>query len=129
MIIPLYQIACDLYTGVGVRVLTRPGFLSTMFWTRNEPQLVLGTYGPLGMFKCRLPLDRFDTHMYVVGKTKKGKSKFLENVAYQLITCEQGCGLLDPHSDLADDLLAYLSSGLDDKEFRRRIIYFEPGEQ
>jgi len=88
-----------LYNGVVVWVLIRPGFLPTMFWTRNELHLVLRTYCPLDILKCRLPLERFDTHMYVVGKTKKRKSKFLESVAFQLITCGQGCGLLDPHSD------------------------------
>ena len=99
---------------------------STMFWTRGKPHLVLGTHGPLKLLKCRLPLASFDTHMYVVGKTKKGKSKFLEHVAYQLITLGQGCGLLDPHSDLADDLLAYLSSDLMDDSLRQRVIYFDP---
>ena len=90
-------------------------------------QLILGTYGPFGRLKCRLPLESFDTHLYVVGKTKKGKSKFLEHMAQQLITMGQGCGLLDPHSDLIDDLLVSLAPHLDDPELRERIIYFEPG--
>lgn len=81
----------------------------------------------MNLLKCRLPLDSFDTHMYVVGKTKKGKSKFLEHTALQLITMGQGCGLLDPHSDLVDDLLAYLAPHLEDEEARQRVIYFEPG--
>ena len=98
-----------------------------MLRTPAKDQLVLGTYGPLRLFKCRLPLRDFDTHMYVVGKTKTGKSKFLEHVAYQLIAMGEGCGLLDPHSDLADDLLAYLAPHLVDEEARQRVIYFEPG--
>ena len=76
-----------------------------MFGTRR-PQLLLGTYGPLHLRQCRLPLDSFDTHLYVVGRTKVGKSKFLQSLLYQLITQGHGCGLLDPHSDLCDDLLA-----------------------
>ncbi|NLF15353.1 MAG: type IV secretion system DNA-binding domain-containing protein [Anaerolineaceae bacterium] len=79
------------------------------------------------MRQCHLPLQDFDTHMYVVGKTKKGKSKFLEHVAYQLIVQGQGCGLLDPHSDLADDLLSYLAPYLEDEAARARVIYFQPG--
>ena len=98
-----------------------------MFNQRRQPQLHLGTYGPFGLGKCLLPLESFDTHMYVVGKTKKGKSKFLEHIAYQLITLGQGCGLLDPHSDLVDDLLSYLAPGLESEAARRRVIYFEPG--
>ena len=53
--------------------------------------LILGQYGPGWLLTCRLPLDEFDTHMYVVGKTKKGKSKFLEHLAYQLICQHHGC--------------------------------------
>jgi hypothetical protein len=98
-----------------------------MLRPHTRPQLTLGRYGPLNLLTCRLPLDSFDTHMYVVGKTKKGKSKFLEHTALQLITMGQGCGLLDPHSDLADDLLAYLAPYLNDKNHRDRVIYFEPG--
>ena len=68
------------------------------------------------------------THLYVVGRTKKGKSKFLENLAHQLIAEAQGCGILDPHSDLIDDLLAYLHPHLiSDPALRRRIVYFQPG--
>jgi hypothetical protein len=73
-----------------------------------------------------LPLREFDTHLYVVGKTKKGKSKFLQHLAYQLVTMNQGCGLLDPHSDLADDLLAHLVPVLRDPAARERVIYLEP---
>lgn len=98
-----------------------------MLWKHDRDQLILGTYGPLGLFKCHLPVEDFDTHMYVVGKTKKGKSKFLEHIAFQLVTMGRGCGLMDPHSDLIDDLLAYLASYLGDKDLKQRVIYFEPG--
>ena len=68
-----------------------------------------GGYGSLNLLKCRLPLDSFDTHMYVVGKTKKGKSKFLEHIALQLITGGQGCSLPGHHTDMADHLPANLA--------------------
>lgn len=106
--------------------LSRPG-LPKRGGAQPKARLVLGSYGPLGLLRCRLPLESFDTHMYIVGKTKKGKSKFLEHVAYQLITQGEGCGLLDPHSDLADDLLVYLSPYLEEEAARGRVIYFEPG--
>ena len=61
----------------------------------HHSQLVLGTHGPLGLLTCRLSMEQFDTHLYVVGKTKKGKSKFLEHLATQLVTLGRGCGLLD----------------------------------
>ena len=98
-----------------------------MLLPRRQRQLDLGTYGPLGLLRCRLPLESFDTHLYVVGKTKKGKSKFLEHLAFQLITMGQGCGLLDPHSDLIDDLLTTLGPHLNAPDLHERLIYFEPG--
>ena len=95
---------------------------------KNEKSLVLGCYGPWGLLKRRIPLKDFDTHMYVVGLTKKGKSKFLEHLAFQLITQGRGCALLDPHSDLVEDLLSYLASGgfFDKQENLERVIYFDP---
>ncbi|NLE86143.1 MAG: type IV secretory system conjugative DNA transfer family protein [Myxococcales bacterium] len=63
----------------------------------------------------------------MVGKTKQGKSKLLEHLARQLIALGQGCGVLDPHSDLADDLLAALHGDLADPALRARVIYLQPG--
>lgn len=51
-----------------------------------EKQLVLGTYDPFGLFPLSLPLTSLDTHLYIVGKTKKGKSSFLASLLFQLIT-------------------------------------------
>ena len=97
-----------------------------MFWSHRTPSILLGTYGPMGIRKYRLPLRSFDTHLYVVGRTKKGKSKFLEQIAFQLMALKQGCGLLDPHSDLAEDLLSYLASQPNSRELLSRVIYFDP---
>ena len=94
----------------------------------QHPHLLLGTHGPLRLLRCRLPLSAFDTHLYVVGRTKVGKSKFLQSLLYQLIAQGQGCGLLDPHSDLCDDLLAQLQPLLArDPALRERIVYVQPG--
>jgi DNA helicase HerA-like ATPase len=103
-------------------------FLQRLFAMRSGG-LILGQYGPGGLLRCRLPLAAFDTHMYIVGKTKKGKSTFLEHLAYQLITQGQGCGLLDPHADLGDDLLASLASKLAANGLGRRIVYFDPSRK
>ena len=99
-----------------------------MLMIGQHPQLLLGTHGPLRLLRCTLPLSAFDTHLYVVGRTKVGKSKFLQALLYQLIAQNQGCGLLDPHSDLCDDLLAQLQPLIQaDPLLRRRIVYFQPG--
>jgi len=95
---------------------------------RRRPQLTLGTFGPLNLLRCRLPLEAFDTHLYVVGRTKKGKSKFLQSLLAQLMLLGQGCGLLDPHSDLCDDLLGQLHPRLiSDPDLCSNVIYFQPG--
>ena len=94
----------------------------------HRPQLILGTHGPLGLSRCRIPLITFDTHLYVVGRTKQGKSKFLQSLLCQLILQGQGCGLLDPHSDLCDDLLAQLQPQIErNPGLRARILYLQPG--
>ncbi len=93
-----------------------------------RPQLILGTHGPLGLCPYHIPLSALDTHLYVVGRTKQGKSKFLQPLAAQLILQGQGCGILDPHSDLCDDLLAQLQPYLArDPALRARILYLQPG--
>src|SRR3989344_1213767 len=55
-------------------------------------------------------LKRFDRrrHVYVVGKTGSGKSRMLELLLISDIQNGQGCCLLDPHGDLADELLKYI---------------------
>lgn len=80
--------------------------------------------------------ESLKTHMYVVGRSGKGKSKFLEGFLWQLINHGQGCGLIDPHGDLANNLLkllAYQPSGLSKQtwlskpENAAKLIYCEPG--
>ncbi|MFC2043128.1 type IV secretory system conjugative DNA transfer family protein [Chloroflexota bacterium] len=68
------------------------------------------------------------SHLYVIGLSGKGKSKLLEYCLYQDIAAGHGCGLIDPHSLLADDLLKLLITKgvLDDPEIRKRLIYVDP---
>jgi hypothetical protein len=67
-------------------------------------------------------------HLYVIGLTGKGKSKLLEHVLYQDIASGRGCGLIDPHSHLARDVLRFLTSQsiLDQATIRERIIWVDP---
>ena len=62
-------------------------------------------------------------HVYVIGKTGSGKSTLLRNMAAQDIAAGRGLMLLDPHGDLADELLDYIP--------RWRIadvIYLDPAD-
>jgi hypothetical protein len=47
-------------------------------------------------------------HLYVIGMSSKGKSELLEWCLYQDIAAGRGCGLIDSHSLLVDDLLRLL---------------------
>ena len=47
-------------------------------------------------------------HLYAVGKTGTGKTTFLHNLIYQDIAAGHGVGVMDPHGDLAADLLNYI---------------------
>lgn len=104
--------------------------------------LMLGSRGPffagrdLAWFKYRVPLRKLDTHIYVVGRSGKGKSKFLEGLLWQLIAQGQPAGVIDPHGDLANNLLQLLAfqplgrgrePWLSISENRARLIYLEPG--
>jgi hypothetical protein len=63
-----------------------------------------------------------------MGMSGKGKSKLLEWCLYQDIAAGRGCGLIDPHSLLEDDLLRFLitRSVLVDPDSRHRLIYVDP---
>jgi DNA helicase HerA-like ATPase len=101
-----------------------------MLPSRPKPDhLVLGHHTRLHI----PPLVRVATsvraaHIYVVGMSGKGKSKFLEACLYQDIAAGCGCGLIDPHSLLADDLLRLLITRnvLDKPKIRHRLIYVDP---
>jgi energy-coupling factor transporter ATP-binding protein EcfA2 len=47
-------------------------------------------------------------HVYVIGKTGSGKSTLLRNLIVQDIEAGRGLLLLDPHGDLAEELLDYI---------------------
>jgi hypothetical protein len=92
--------------------------------------LCLGTVGPFSapLFP-RLylsPAER-EKHLYVLGITGKGKSKFLEHLIIQDILAGRGCGVIDPHSDLARSVFTQLVAlgYFNAPSHRRRILYLD----
>ncbi|RJQ25858.1 DUF87 domain-containing protein [Candidatus Parcubacteria bacterium] len=63
-------------------------------------------------------------HLYVVGKTGTGKSRLLELLLISDIQSGQGCCLLDPHGDLADELLMFVP-----KERIDDVVYVNPADR
>jgi len=63
-------------------------------------------------------------HMYVIGKSGTGKSTLLENMAISDIERSNGLCIIDPHGDIAEDVLKYIPKGrLQD------LIYFNATDQ
>lgn len=56
-----------------------------------------------------LPADLL-RHVHVLGKTGMGKSVLLEHLFLGLVERGEGCGLIDPHGDLADRVLDLIPS-------------------
>ena len=67
-------------------------------------------------------------HSYVVGLTGRGKSKFLQNCILQDINAGRGCAVIDPHGDLAKDVLKSLVTQdyFKSKNALDRILYVAP---
>ena len=62
-------------------------------------------------------------HLYVIGKTGSGKTTLLRNLIVQHISVGHGVGLIDPHGDLAEELLHHIPPNRADQ-----LCYFNPGD-
>jgi hypothetical protein len=62
-------------------------------------------------------------HVYAIGKSGTGKSTMLKNLILQDIVAGRGVGLLDPHGDLAEDILDYIPPWRTD-----HVVYFNPAD-
>ncbi|KKL78623.1 hypothetical protein LCGC14_2023010, partial [marine sediment metagenome] len=103
-------------------------------WFAGKPnqRVRLGNRGLFGLFPLTINMEAIQTHLYCVGQSGQGKSKLLQSLLYQMTSTGLGCGVLDPHSDLASDLLAQLASYPRDEPWLshpanlHRVIYVDP---
>lgn len=79
------------------------------------------TYGGDADFGLRVEDAR--QHTYLIGKTGSGKTTLLRNLILQHIAAGHGVALLDPHGDLADELLDHFPPSRADD-----LIYFNPAD-
>jgi len=63
-------------------------------------------------------------HLYIVGKTGSGKSRLLELLLISDIQEGHGCCLIDPHGDLADELLMFVP-----EKRIKDVIYVNPANK
>jgi hypothetical protein len=62
-------------------------------------------------------------HMYIIGKTGTGKSTLIENMAISDIKNGYSVSLIDPHGDMAEEILDYIP-----KKRIKDVIYFNPAD-
>ncbi len=97
----------------------------------SRPSLTLGTYGP-SFVRRRFNLDAsgIAAHKHVIGLTGQGKSKFLASLFLQLFQQGIGCALVDPHADLANDILGALADAghFGHPDARERLYFVDFGQ-
>lgn len=67
--------------------------------------------------------DDLGQHLYVVGKSGTGKTTFLKHLVTQLIEAGGGVAVIDPHGDLAEELLDLIPRNRIEK-----TVYFNPAD-
>jgi Helicase HerA, central domain len=90
----------------------------------NDDRIQIGwreAWGQQIPFGIALPDLR--QHVYVIGKTGSGKTTMLRNMMVQHIALGHGVGLIDPHGDLAEELLNHIPRWRTD-----HVVYFNPSD-
>jgi hypothetical protein len=107
----------------------------TLHWPSAQDIVLGGTVPPpfadvfnqLLPFQCRLSVKEQAYHAAIFGASGSGKSKLLQSIFLQHLRKGHGVGLIDPHADLAlDILISLVASGF----FRReeafdQLIYLD----
>jgi len=77
---------------------------------------------------AKIPQKDRAIHLYVIGATGTGKTKFLEFLIQQDIEKRNGFGVIDPHGDLIEDIKGFLTLHYDpeDKNISERVIFIDP---
>jgi hypothetical protein len=110
--------------GLYKRTFTMAGLAAGSATMNNDSDILIGErdgWGkpiPFGISAA----DRRQ-HIYVIGKTGSGKTTLLRNMLVQDITLGHGVGLLDPHGDLAEELLNHIPGAR-----TNHVVYFNPSD-
>lgn len=73
--------------------------------------------------KFGIKIDDRRRHVYIIGKTGGGKTTLMENMMVSDILGGNGVGVIDPHGDFAEKLLAMVPADrIDD------VVYFNPAD-
>ncbi len=92
--------------------LPLPSLETTSMKAQLPPEIFTTGEVPIGIAEARgkrvpvtLPNSFRDRHLYIVGKTRMGKSTLITNIALSDIERGAGVCVIDPHGDLVEDLL------------------------
>jgi DNA helicase HerA-like ATPase len=97
----------------------------SLHWPSSQDIVLGGTVPPpfadlfnqLLPFQCRLTEKEQAYHAAIFGASGSGKSKLLQSIFLQHLSKGHGVGLIDPHADLALDILkSLIASGFYRKE-------------
>lgn len=72
-------------------------------------------------FHAGLSVSERRQHLYVIGQTGTGKSTLLRNLILQDIEAGRGVALIDPHGDLANEILEHIPPSRTDD-----VVYLDP---
>src|ERR671915_2029873 len=78
---------------------------------------------------AKIPLTDRAVHMYVIGASGSGKTKFLEFLIQQDIQLCNGFGIIDPHGDLIEETKGFLVEyyqKTQDKGIFDRVVIVDP---
>lgn len=94
------------------------------FFYRNLKDLLIGHDATTGK-PAYLNLDLFKTHLHVLGRTSKGKTRFLALLAQDLLKLGIGGCVIDIQGGLYHLIENYVAQR---PEFQDRVIFLNPGE-
>ena len=111
----------DNYLAPKVRYEDIPGTLDLgWYWSENKEEFQM----------AKIREEDRATHLYVVGATGTGKTKFLEFLIWQDIEKGNGFGVIDPHGDLVEDIKGFLACRYDkykdEKELSEKVVLIDP---
>src|SRR4051794_22267330 len=99
-----------------------------MRWPHRPPSIPLGTHGlPFLSRSLRLSGDEAKSHVYVIGKTGSGKSRWLASLYVNILKAGYSATLIDPHGDLAQLVLSQLVADgfFASEDAYQRLLYLD----
>ncbi len=86
--------------------------------------VILGTWDDWGYEReIRLSVADRRQHLYAIGKSGTGKTTLLRNMILQDIAAGRGVGVIDPHGDLAADILDHIP-----RHRAEDVVVFDPSD-